>query len=300
MTHQELHEQVAAFVDDRVDEQQYKSKIEGQVVNCPECRASYEREVTTGTVVHKRSYEALAPDALRQSISREIDRIGENNRNRPGVDRDSNRGGFLDRIAARNRSPIGMLLACILVAAGTFQLWRSSTAETVAVIPASTIPPPAIQSTSKAPANFFNLASATFQAVREKKLGVQIQTDNPDELTAFFKEKGIDYQVPVPRLGLPLTGGFVTAASQGGNLAHIVYASEDRLLYLLQVPYDRLRKGEGVYLTDDALSRLDAGTEIWEEPTYNNSITVGKFGSMVTAAVSNVPRSEMEGLLKGR
>jgi len=297
VTHQELHEQVAAFVDDRVDEQQYRAKVQGQIAYCPECGAAYEREVTTGTVVRERSDAAPAPDSLRRSIATELDRI-DGRRGADGGRRSS--GGFLGRIAARNRSPIIPSLACILFLAGAFQLWRSSTAETIVAIPKSALPPPAIASNSKAPANFFNFASATFQAIREKKLGVQVRTDDPAELAAFFKEKGVEYDVPVPHLGLPLAGGFVTAASKGGSLAHIVYSSGDRILYLLQVPYDRILKEEGVYMTRDVLDRLDAGDRIWEEPTYNTPISVGKSGTMVVAAVANVPRSEMEGLIKAR
>ncbi len=291
MTHQDIHDQITAFVLDRVDEQEYRSKVSRHIGSCPGCRAAYERELLTKMAVQKRELMALAPDSLRASIYNGLDRIGEGSLNAAlrggGVKK-----GFLEKFASDYLSIVGIAVSLAVVIAAVFLL-RPHDTETVAVVPASGAPnAPAVRASS-GPKNFFNQATGNFSALRRRTLGVQIETSDPAGLEAFFREKGVEYPVKIPGSKLPLIGGFVSTHG-GATLAHIAFSEGERIIYVFEVPYQKLLRGDAVYVTDDVLRRLDAGERIWEEPSFGTSMTIAKTGDLVVAVVANASRQELE------
>jgi hypothetical protein len=206
--------------------------------------------------------------------------------------------GWLDRFAASYMSPIGISIALLMVLGGAWFLFGSGLVESEQpfVVQEGATAPVADTSTSTLPANFFNKASKNFDAILAGQLAVQRATESRGELEQYFREHGVGYAVQFADVKAPLAGG-VISEHDGTDLAHLVYASGDTLVYIFEVPESILRKGDIVYVTEDVLQRLNAGETIWVEEAPRQSQVVFKKGDVVMTITANVPRPVLYGLL---
>jgi hypothetical protein len=300
LTCNELHEQITAYVDNRVDAGEYRKKIEQHLAYCPECRAAYEAELTTKMIVRERFARTQASDALRRKIAGELDRVDSQKREEIASSGAEAREDWLDRFASDYLSPVGIGIALVLVLVGGGLLFYTPSARKSPLVVESGTSSDATQGiTSNAPINFFNKASDNFDAILAGSLKLQVTTADSGHLEQYFREHGIDYPVRLVPVRVPLAGGVV---SEHGvrKFAHMIYEAGDTILYLFEVPHAALEKGDIVYVTSDVLSRLDHGEWIWVEQVPGHPLAMFEREGAVIAAVANVPRPTMEGLLATR
>jgi hypothetical protein len=292
VTSREIHEQITAYVDERVDEQEYRSKARQQVAPCPDCGEAYELELKTRLAVQERAPRPGSSDAPLGSIERGGDPVSEERAPSNGAPRTHEEssgpgGSFLT-------SPVGMIAAALLVIAGLWVLIDEPGPSASDIVDT---PAPAVSSdgtAKKVPAeNFFNKALQNFEAIRAGQLSPQISTGDSHELSEAFKEKGVGYDVLYPRVAAPLIGGVVS--NHGAlHFAHIIYTKGEQVYYLFEVPQAELRKGDALYVTKDVMERLDHGEKVWQDPGGEQRLVMFKKGEIVCAMVSNAPRAAME------
>lgn len=297
VTCKEIHEQITAFVGNRVDEAEYRSKVEQQIKNCPDCRATYEQELKAKLVVRDRSQRTPPPDAVRTVLA-------DGKRPENGEHKDP--ANHQPRIAAEQKSasdriftsPIGIVLAVLLVLLCGWIVLRSpgrgegkiivdergpATQQSAANVPAKHVPE-----------NLFNKAANNFTSVRNGQLAVQHVTDDKDELGSYFKENGVAYNVLFLPIAAELEGGVISQHDKT-RLAHMIYTKGDVNVYVIEVPRDLLAKGDVVYVTDDVLKQLDGGKVFWEEPA-GHTLAMFKRNDLVFAIVSNARQGELSQL----
>jgi hypothetical protein len=297
LTCQELHEQISAYVDNRVDAVEYRRKIEQHISYCPECRAAYQAELATKMVVRDRYSRMPASESLRRNIAGSLDSLSalereEAERARPPL----RRGDWIDRFAADYLSPTGIVVALLLVLGGAGLIVLFPRTGQSPVLSGGTGGPVVDTAAGGHSQNFFNKAEDNFQAIVDGKLHLQLATQKPEELQQYFKQNGVGYDVRFTQVRAPLAGGVV---SQHGKtrFAHMVYTSGDTILYVFEVPHDALVRGDIVYVTSDVLERLDKGEDIWIEPMPNRSLVMIKRDGVMMAVAGNVPKATLQQFL---
>lgn len=299
MTCKEIHEQITAYVDDRVDEQEYRQKVQQHITYCPDCRAAYELELRTKMVVRQSAERAAASDALRQAISSGVDAMSEDRRQEIAhAAAAGQRGGLLDRFGEYFLSPAGVAVALLLVILGSYVLFVPAVSETGPVLVegnGEVVPVPV----AEVPENFFNKAAQNFSAILEGKLTVQHPTKDRGDLNEYFRSNGIAYPVAFPQVRADLAGGVI---SQHGatKFAHLVYTVGDTIIYFFEVPHNALQKGDVVYVAPNVLADLEGGKQFWEEPNGTMRLVMYRSGDVIMAAVSNAPKRSLEQLLAVR
>ncbi|MDB5034846.1 MAG: hypothetical protein JWQ98_2087 [Chlorobi bacterium] len=297
MTCKEIHEQITAYVDNRVDEHEYREKVQQHIKYCPDCRAAYELELMTKTVVHDRAPRSVTPDGLRQSIAGQVGALSDERKSGILNGAAQPEQGWFDRFGDIFLSPVGVAIASILVIAGAWGVFGGSKPQ-VAVLDS---PPASVSAGDDKPHpdNFFNKANENYRAIADGHLVPQLATHDSRELTDFFKENGVGYGVIFLPARAPLTGGVVSNHGDA-HFAHLIYGGASTIYYVFEVPQATLKQGKVFYITDDIMQRLDRGEDIWEEPSADARLVMFKKGDIICAMVSNAPRASMEQFIGGR
>lgn len=304
MTCKDIHEQITAFVDDRIDEVEYREKVQQHIEYCPDCRSVYEMELLTKLAVKHHTSRVPTPDALRRAIASEVEqiekqRLAEIELQRPGVDTTD----WIDRFARQYLSPVGIGLALVLVSAASYLLvdpfasgFGPIGSDPVVEQPSGSADPGNADPGSESGAvavNFFNKAAENFRAIESRQLGVQFESSNPEELATFFRENGVSYPVRFANVTLPLVGGVVS--SHGSTrLAHLVYLDRDTIVYIFEIPVALLDRREIFYVSEDVLNRLRSGEQIWDANASGVSTLMLRQDAVVLAVVANLDRASFE------
>jgi hypothetical protein len=298
LTQKEIHEQITAYVNERVDEQEYRTKIEGQIKDCPECRTSFEEELKTKMVERPIARQNSSSDTVEGTLAGSTNRLpsGEDSAaKRVQPDGDET---WLSRFAGNYVSSGGIIFALFLVLGGVAMLvyppGGGVTSEKSFVVAEGA--PVIDTSTSTRPQNFFNKASKNFRDIRDGKFPLGVEATDNASLTQYFQQQKLGYNVLFPTVTVPLVGGVV---SQHGTtrLAHMLYAKDDTMIYVFEVPEGLLRQGNVMYVTEDVMQRLTTGEKIWVEESGTSSQVTYKQGDVIFNITSNVPRTTLYGLL---
>jgi hypothetical protein len=297
VTCKDIHEQITAFVDDRIDEAEYREKVQQHLDYCPDCRSVYEMELLTKLAVQQHVHNVPTPDALRRSIVGGVEQIETERlaaieaRRRLELEQD-----WLDRFARQYLSPAGIGIALVLVALGSILLFDpfAGSSSEQPIVEEKPAPRPTVNtSNSTAATNLFNQAADNFTAIENRELDVQFRTNDPERLASFFRENGVTYPVRFAPVSLPLAGGVVSTHGST-RLAHLVYLDGETIVYIFELPAALLDRRDIVYVSDDVLRRLKAGERIWEAPTTKRSTLVLRKDDVVMAVVSNLDRPAFE------
>jgi hypothetical protein len=295
VTSKELHEEITAFVTDRVDEREYRAKVQQNVKSCPDCRASYERELVARLAARDRSGSPGAPSASPAGALDGTASSAAQRASAPGALRaHAGKPNWLDTFHTYYFSSFGIVLALVLVIGCAFLLYshRPAPGPLNAVHSDAAVK---VDGMPSAPENFFNRAAKNFDAMLAGKLGVDSKTEDQAELREYFKSNGVSYPVLFEPVRASLAGGLVSHHG-GQSFAHLVYSKGETYLYLFEVPYAALASGNVVYVTPDVLKRLDGGETIWEEP-LGSPLAMYRKGDIVIAALSNASRPAMAQML---
>lgn len=300
MTHQELHEQITAYVDNRIDPVENRVRIEEHIRYCPECRERFEQELVTKMMIRDRLERINAPAALRSSISNGLDREGDE---RVGMGRRDDslqpRSGF-KQFALNVFSRTGVVLASVAVIAGAWLLVGNTHEPVIAVVGSGTPTVQASPKTESASANFINVAAEHFQALIEKKLSISHPTEDQGELAGYFQSLGISYQVPFRQVRAALTGGDVVKVGQS-RVAQWAYLRGDTTAVLfVAAPIEALKQGSSYSLSPDALKKLEGGEVIWQEFGLNaQAVVYDSKTRTVSCIVANTPPQELKSIVPG-
>jgi hypothetical protein len=298
LTQKEIHEQITAYVNERVDEQEYRKKIEGQIKECPECRTSFEEELKARMVERPGGRQSFSTDAAGETLDGKSRQLPSGHDSAAKSHQPDGDESWLSRFSANYVSSGGIIFALLLVIGGVGLLVYTpgggGAPEKSFVVAEGA--PVIDTSTSTRPQNYFNKASKNFQAIRDGKFPLGVEATDNAMLKQYFQQQKLGYDVQFPTVTIPLAGGVV---SQHGStrLAHMLYTKADTMIYVFEVPEGLLRQGNVMYVTDDVMQRLTAGEKIWVEESGTHSQVTYKQGDVIFNVTSNVPRTTLYGLL---
>lgn len=304
MTCQEIHEQITAFVDNRIDQDEYRRKVQDHISYCSECRTLYEMELMTKLAVNRHGQRNQAPPGLRESISAGVadidaERRAAIERERPDPDGEAD---WLDRFAGSFVSPVGVAIATLIVLASASAIWNpfAGTAETQ--VQAEYVPPPPPKELAKPDRalNFFNAAVRNFDLLQAGELAPDLTTSDAKAVEEHLRSAGVSYSVVPLNVGVPLQGALVSEHRPAGQtvyFAHRVFGKDDISVYVFEVPKSAISEGNVVYLTEDSMNRLNSGETLWEESGERRTLAIFAKGNNVLAAVGNVNRPTLQSLL---
>ncbi len=143
----------------------------------------------------------------------------------------------------------------------------------------------------------FNMAvqaERNFESIMKGELTVQLASNNPEELKAFFKENGVDYVCSIPTFDDWNLVGAVVSEDKGKKFAHHVYAGDDgQILYLYQVQKKYLTSTKILDLSNDMMDYLSDGNIVKVDKVDHNTF-LWMSGENVFSLVSNESISKIE------
>lgn len=304
MTSTELIDEIAANVSNRVNEEEYRSRIADSAGACAECRVQFEAEVgrrfrikpireqTSITPLPAASASGNAASNDERQVSHASDSpVGSRSRD------------WISRFEADWLSTGGHLIAVILIA-GSLWLLGAFTPKTDAVLPGHVaVDRPGGTSPDRTPRiNALNQAVKNLAAIGRGDLVITHDEDDPNALREYFKDEGVDYDIDVARSRLPLSGGFVSRHADMGTertFAHWVYVQGDDRIVVFPLPVRVLTSGRVFYLTQDALARLRSGERLWEDFGDGGTVCAVLKGEVVYVVASTLARDELRASYPG-
>lgn len=293
---EDIHAQIKEYVQNRINEDEYRRDVAGHIQDCSSCREAYAEEVMTRMVVRSRFAGNATPEETRASIERSLDELS-------GASMPSRRHSHARR--SKRKSPQVPIFVLLLLVTGLgayillFNDWgpEEAATETVAVERPrrSTLPTSAPTRKSTGPVNFFNQALENYKEVTSGELAVEYEASNLSALKQKFAENQVS-QVTFSGVSLPLKGGIVSTHGDV-HLAHMVYSDGTTLLYVFEAPLSVLENGNAVYITQDVVEKLQSGEKIWLRSGGGINLVMYKNGDAVDAAVANAPPLKLQKLL---
>ena len=293
MTAQEFHNQITAWVEDHSNGDQ-PGRTEAP---CDDCKATFERELAARMKVSEHSAATQQPFSEPRQIGGTSTPPEATATVRKSVRDSAALATSISEAPSSSRFGIwGMLAGVGLALAGVILLLNRDPQ------PSTTLP---IQSPTSASApsgkpvpalNLFNAASTNIAALVSGKVKPEMETDSKEELSEFFKDRGVRYAVKFPTTQLALAGGFVSNHGEVA-VAHLVYRSGQQTMYVLQLPWQLLQQGKQFYVTQDAAQKMAAG-ETLVESSGGQSLSIGKYGDLAIAIAANVPQEKIAQLAK--
>jgi hypothetical protein len=297
MTSNELHQKIADFVADRLNEEEYRTRVRNAVRPCEDCGQTFTRDLVARTALARGAHaEATAANrgpALTNGTTPDDAAI-----DRPGLAAAAaNPQRSAERSLADIVSPVGIVIAVIAVVASLGMLMRSDPTDNgLEVREADEAVPVEVQASQ--PQNLFNEAVRTFSLVASGAIGVQVSGEKRSDVEEYFTKNGIAYSVRFPQVSLPLTGGIVSRYGDRA-FAQLVYSSPAHAVYVIEVPAAELRGGTRLYVTPDILARLEKGERIREMTAEGESLVMFRDGDMVITAVGNMEPAQLERAVRG-
>ena len=289
-----IHKQITEYIDNRINEEEYRQKVAGHIDSCSSCREAYEAEVIAKMVVQNRFAGSLTPEGTRSSIEKGIDALSQSSVS-------SASSSYRHRSKRKSsQTPVLVLLLCVTLLGGyilLFKDWGPEDPPTEQVTQAQESTRRASPSTRKStgPANYFNLAQQNYQSITKGELQVQHPADNLEALKQVLSQNGV---APVTFAGasLPLQGGVVSKHADI-SLAHLVYSDQKTILYVFEVPWAVLKSGKIVYVTEGVLQQLENNESVWIESEGNVNLVIYKNGDAVDVVVANTAPRSMKQML---
>jgi hypothetical protein len=137
----------------------------------------------------------------------------------------------------------------------------------------------------KGKSNMVNQALHNFQSIMEGSLLAQISPVNVEELKTFFRNRGMNYDVPSAK-DWYLSGAAVSEIS-GKKFAHNIYRNASgKIAYLFQANEDFLIKQKIFNLSDDLIKLVNGG-KCYKYNDQNKSVMVWKCRKNICILVSN-------------
>jgi hypothetical protein len=135
-----------------------------------------------------------------------------------------------------------------------------------------------------------------FHSLEQGNLSLQKVTHNKEELSRFFKEKGVNYPVFYPEIDAELQGG-VVSEYKGVKLAHFVFKAGDKFVYMYEVP-NQMIDNHNLNINPKAIEIVNKADWYWEkEKGSNNTMVLWRLKSNMCSIVTNLRIDQLSALI---
>lgn len=141
-----------------------------------------------------------------------------------------------------------------------------------------------------------NVAYSAFGAVRSGAFTLEHQTSDPADLSRFFAEHGVAFEVFYPQIDASLRGGSVVEIN-GKACAQLVYSAGSKPVYLLETNNTDITRGD-VELEREIRDDVEQSRWYWQEHADLGTMFVWKSNNVLCTAVSELPVSDFSALFR--
>ncbi len=274
---------VNALVSAMIDGEQLDRQESDQITAAMATDARVSRDAAlqsaTRALVRSRStaLRAEVPQALRSAVLLSLDQMDEQSKQRATSDTgwsfgDAVRSLFATPRFVRGLVAIGSVAAIALV---TLLVLRTPGS------PSGTI-------TDVAYSAFGDVSSGAFTIERT--------SSDPAELTRFFADNGVAFNVFFPQIDASLRGGSVVKIN-GKACAQLVYSAGSKPVYLLETDNSDIARGD-VALDREIQDDVEQSRWHWQEHADRGTMFVWKSNNVMCTAVSDLPVSDFSALFR--
>jgi hypothetical protein len=133
---------------------------------------------------------------------------------------------------------------------------------------------------------------STYKAIMAGLLTPQVVSDQPSRVKEFFSGK-TEFPVNVPLLKRCTLVGGVLNDYAGSTLAHIVYRSEGKVIYVYQACWETVQKGERLRLSDEVRTTIARTGWYTESMPDGQTIALWTSGRTLCAAVAAMEKDDL-------
>jgi mycothiol system anti-sigma-R factor len=271
VTCQEVLESITAAVDGALSHE-LVPRFQDHITRCDHCRAEFELEQATKTLVRSRLRPRTAPDVLRERISAALAEEGAPVLAEPV--RPRRRAGLFGRPLWQFALGVGATAVAALVI--------------TVVIPSRTHH----AHTSPVDGNIIHQTYNNYDGFLDGKLVPQIASSDPSVVQAYI-QPAVDFHFNVPKMKrYTLVGGNSTMYGKH-HLAHLVYRHDKDVVYLYQARYSDVLDGTSLSLPADALDELKRTGWYFENHVPDCSLIVWVTDSIVCCVIADVSKDQL-------
>jgi hypothetical protein len=272
---QQFQRLITIAVDQRLSRSEMEAFID-HAAKCSTCRYDYELESAAKTIVQTRLKMVKTPQALTESISRKISQADQ--------DQDSPKEKKKARSKIFALPIIKPMFAVALVGVAILA---------IAFSPFGYGPTPAVPMGS----DMLTQSLSNFHAVLAGLIQPQVVSDRPEQVREYLAGK-TSFSAHVPALSNCTLVGASANEYHGMKLAHVMYKHDGQVIYIFQVPYNRVMAGDGLELSDEAKAQLANVGSFTNAAPGGDTVILWVLGNTLCAAVSRLDRKEMTRVLE--
>lgn len=302
----DLAEYLASLADGEYIEPNVQEELSGRLDSSSEFRAALLLQTATKGVLHNRREQLRqeAPSMLTSSvlaaIAHEASAMQKTEQQRFAPPQPARQPGrirtFINSLLDTVQRPLIAFPVGLAVGVAAFLLWPDPRAVFTPNTPQHSLTE-AYRIAHNGDDNICRQAYDNFGMITAGKIGLQVQTEDENELKDFFASHGVSYPVYIPKIRARLAGGVVTEY-KGHRLAHFVYKAGDKLIYAYEVPEDLLAK-HTLSINSRALEIVDKATWYWEEQAdTKNTLVLWRLKSNMCSIVTNLRTEQLSALIQ--
>jgi mycothiol system anti-sigma-R factor len=267
VTCQEVLESITAAVDGALSNE-LVPRFQDHITRCDYCRAEFELEGATKSLLRTRLQTHPAPQALRERISAAI---AQESATPPLVRR---RPGFFGRPVWR----FAFALGATAIAALVFLVVTPSRSHHA--------------HTSPVDGNIIHQTYNNYDGFLDGKLVPQVASSDPSVVQAYI-QPAVDFPVNVPRMKrYTLVGGNSTMYGKN-HLAHLVYKRDKEVVYLYQARLSDVVNGTSLNLPPEVLEELKRTGWYFENHIPDCSLIVWVTDSIVCCVIADISKDQL-------
>jgi len=268
VTCQEVLESITAAVDGALSHE-IVPRFQDHIALCDHCRAEFELERATKSLLRTRLQSQAAPGELRRQISAAI---AEETAAAPPLPRRS--PGFFGRPAWRFALAVGTVAFAGLV----FLVITPSHSHH--------------RHTSPVDGDIIHQTYNNYDGVLDGNLVPQVTSSDPSVVQAFLQPT-VDFRFNVPKMKrYTLVGGTSTVYGKH-HLAHLVYKHDKDVVYFYQARYRDVVEGTSLSLPAEVLNELKLTGWYFENHIPDCSLIVWLSDSLVCCVIADISKDQL-------
>ncbi len=280
----EMQEHISAAVDQNLD-RAVQSEFIQHIRHCVRCSSEYDLERATKYVTQTKLQFVETPPAVRAAILEKIK--AESLLSVPRTQQWKRAFQlFVDLFSTRHLLPaVGMAMIIMIIVGVALVVHPFGSRNG--------------QSNLEGMANEENevlhQALDNFHDVQSGKIPVQLASSEPSVIKTFFRDK-VNFDVDVHHLRNAELLGAVYSEYKGAKLAHVIYRSNNQIIYVYQACIKNVGNGSDLCARReiwDALAKKDIFTDSITTPLHQCCTVVWEERGILCSAVSTLPKNEM-------
>jgi hypothetical protein len=279
-----MQEYISAAVDQNLD-RSVQSEFIQHIRHCIRCASEYDLELATKHMVQSRLQFVETPPTVRSAILEKIKAESAISISHKPWWEGAYRW-FYDLFSTRHLLPAASMAMIIMIIVGVALIMHPS---------GSRNGQSSLEGIADENSEVLHQAVDNYDNIQNGKVTLQLASSEPSDVKAFFQDK-VDFDVDVHHLKSARLIGAGYSEYKGAKLAHIMYKSGDRIIYVYQVWMKDIENSSGLCARNaihSALVKKEIFTDSIKDSHHQCCMVVWEERGILCSAVSPLPKNEM-------